>query len=62
AQFILSSLKARLVNLYRIAAYFQIQAKKQYNCRCIKHFFKLYPFCFMQLDKTKSMIHYYAVR
>ena len=51
AQFILSLLKARSVNLCRIAEYFQTPAKKESSYRRIKRFFKLYSFCFTQLSK-----------
>ena len=44
AQFILSLLKARSVNLCRIAEYFQTLAKKESSYRRVKRFFKLYSF------------------
>ena len=51
AQFILSLLRGRSTNLYRVAEEFQARAQTESSYRRIKRFFADYTFCYEQLGK-----------
>ena len=51
AQFILSLIRGRFTNLYRVAEEFQNEALTESSYRRIKRFFAVYTYCYEQLGK-----------
>ena len=51
AQFILSLIRGRSTNLYRVAEFFQSKAHSESSYRRIKRFFADYTYCYEQLGK-----------